>query len=139
MVSKACVLFPLLLLASGPAAAQQPAPGHVDPWPVLQAAAKAMGVDKLNCVTLSGSGYAGKVGQNVTQDTDWPRGEPLANYTRTINYAAKSSVDLAEEYDVTDRNKLKLIPYGANFAENPSPHIARLRKFAGVLEQGVLH
>ena len=52
-----------------------------------------MGVDKLNCVTISGSGYAGKVGQNVTQNTDWPRGEPLAHYTRTINYAAKSSVE----------------------------------------------
>ena len=93
MVSKALVLFPLLLLASGPAAAQQPAPGHVDPVPILRAAAKAMGTDKLNCITISGTGYAGKVGQNVTQDTDWPRGEPLANYTRTIDYAAKSSIE----------------------------------------------
>ena len=51
-----------------------------------------MGVDELKCVTFSGTGYAGKVGQNVTQDTDWPDGEPLANYTRTINYGARSSV-----------------------------------------------
>ena len=93
MVSKALVLFPLLLLASGPAAAQQPAPGHVDPVPILRAAAKAMGTDMLNCITISGTGYAGKVGQNITQDTDWPRGEPLANYTRTINYASRSSVE----------------------------------------------
>lgn len=93
MVSKAFFLILLLALVSEPGAAQQPAPGHADPWPVLRAAAKAMGVDKLNCITISGSGYAGKVGQNVTQDTDWPRGEPLANYTRTINYAAKSSVE----------------------------------------------
>ena len=93
MKNKAFVLFPLLLLASGAAAAQQPASGRVDPWPVLRAAAEAMGVDKLKCVTISGGGYAGKVGQNVTQDTDWPRGEPLANYTRTIDYAAKSSVE----------------------------------------------
>ena len=93
MVSKALVLFPLLLLASGPAAGQQPAPGHVDPVPILRAAAKAMGADMLNCITISGTGYAGKVGQNITQDTDWPRGEPLANYTRTINYASRSSVE----------------------------------------------
>ncbi|MDE0167589.1 MAG: hypothetical protein OXL36_21010 [Bryobacterales bacterium] len=51
-----------------------------------------MRVDELKCVTFSGTGYAGKVGQNVTQDTDWPDGEPLANYTRTINYEARSSV-----------------------------------------------
>ena len=96
MVSKAFFLILLLALVSEPGVAQQPAPGHVDPMPVLKAAAKAMGVDKLNCITISGSGYAGKVGQNVTQDTDWPRGEPLANYTRTINYAAKSSVEQFE-------------------------------------------
>ena len=96
MVSKAPVLIPLLVMATGMAislAPAQPAPGHVDPLPVLQAAAKAMGTDKLNCITISGTGYAGKVGQNITQDTDWPLGEPLANYTRTINYAAKSSVE----------------------------------------------
>ena len=96
MVSKAFFLILLLALVSEPGVAQQPAPGHVDPMPVLKAASKAMGADKLNCVTISGSGYAGKVGQNVTQDTDWPRGEPLANYTRTINYAARSSVEQFE-------------------------------------------
>ena len=73
--------------------AQNIAPGHVDPWPVLRAAAKAIGADNLKCVTLSGTGYAGKVGQNVTQDTDWPRGEPLANYSRTINYETRSSLE----------------------------------------------
>jgi glyoxylase-like metal-dependent hydrolase (beta-lactamase superfamily II) len=59
----------------------------------LRAASKAIGADKLRCVTISGSGYAGKVGQNVTEDTDWPRGEPLMNYTRTIDYEARSSVE----------------------------------------------
>jgi glyoxylase-like metal-dependent hydrolase (beta-lactamase superfamily II) len=52
-----------------------------------------MGVDKLDCISLSGEGYAGKVGQNMTQDTDWPLGEPLADYTRVINYTARSSVE----------------------------------------------
>ena len=88
------VLAALLTLA--PATAQQPAPGHLDPVPVLRAAAKAMGTDNLKCVTFSGTGYSGKVGQNVTQDTDWPDGEPLANYTRSINYEARSSVETFE-------------------------------------------
>jgi hypothetical protein len=73
--------------------AQRPAPGFVDPIPVLDAAGKAMGADKLRCITFSGTGYAGRVGQNVTQDTDWPLGEPLANYTRTINYDARTSIE----------------------------------------------
>lgn len=74
------------------AAAQPLPPGHVDPQPVLQAAARAIGADRLNCITISGSGYSGKVGQNVTQDTDWPRGE-LNNYTRVINFEAGYSIE----------------------------------------------
>lgn len=93
MANRVWVLFVLLAPVGRLVIAQAPTPGHVDPWPVLRAAAKAMGVDSLNCVTFSGTGYAGKVGQNITQDTDWPRGEPLANYTRTINYDARSSVE----------------------------------------------
>ncbi|MGH9661260.1 MAG: MBL fold metallo-hydrolase, partial [Bryobacteraceae bacterium] len=87
------VVLALLSLAAGLSRAQPLPPGHVDPLPVLRAAAKAMGVDNLKCIAFSGTGYAGKVGQNVTQDTDWPRGEPLANYTRTINYEARTSVE----------------------------------------------
>ena len=86
--------FLVILTVTGRfAVGQNIAPGHVDPWPVLRAAAQAMGVDNLKCVTISGTGYAGKVGQNVTQDTDWPRGEPLANYSRTINYDDRSSIE----------------------------------------------
>lgn len=88
------ILAALLILA--PATAQQPAPGHLDPVPVLRAAAKAMGTDRLKCITFSGTGYSGKVGQNVTQNTDWPPGEPLASYTRTIDYEARSSVETFE-------------------------------------------
>ena len=67
--------------------------GFVDPGPVLDAVAKEMGVDKLDCISISGEGYAGKVGQNITQDTDWPRGEPLAGYTRVIRFGAGSSIE----------------------------------------------
>lgn len=75
-----------------PAFGQQPT-GYVDPAPILRAVNETMGVDKLRCVTFSGVGYAGKVGQNVLQSTDWPLGEPLANYSRTINYEARTSVE----------------------------------------------
>ena len=37
------VLLVLMSFMRGSAAAQELAPGHVDPWPVLRAAAKAIG------------------------------------------------------------------------------------------------
>jgi hypothetical protein len=86
-------LFVLVLLFVTVAFGQPLPRGYVDPAPVLRAASAAIGADKLKCITISGTGYSGKVGQNVTQDTDWPRGEPLANYTRTMNFEAKSSVE----------------------------------------------
>ena len=52
-----------------------------------------MGVDQLGCISFAGTAYAGKVGQNVTQATDWPLGEPLDPYERTINFEQKSSVE----------------------------------------------
>ena len=82
-----------MCLLPGAAAGQHFAPGHVDPEPILDAAARAMGVDNLDCVTLAGTGYAGKVGQNVTQDTDWPRGAPLDEYERTINFETQASTE----------------------------------------------
>jgi len=93
MVRSGWILSVLLALSSGLGVAQQLPRGYVDPMPVLRAASEAMGAGKLNCITISGSGYSGKVGQNVTQETDWPRGEPLMNYTRTINFDAKTSVE----------------------------------------------
>jgi glyoxylase-like metal-dependent hydrolase (beta-lactamase superfamily II) len=89
------VLVSLTCLSAG---AQQFAPGFVDPQPVLQAAARAIGTDNLKCVTISGTGYAGAVGQQFWSDrnVDWPRGEPLANYTRTMNWDART---MKEEFD----------------------------------------
>jgi len=92
----------LLTLIGGLIAAQQPtqqtSTGYVDPRPVLQAAAKAIGADNLRCVTISGTGYAGMVGQQRLNDkgVDWPRGEPLANYTRTMNWETGT---MKEEFD----------------------------------------
>ena len=89
------LLLPLLMAAN--AAAQLP-PGYVDPEPVLRAAEKAIGTDKLKCVTIAGTGYAGAVGQQKESgwNIDWPRGEALTNYKRTMNWEAKTST---EEFD----------------------------------------
>jgi glyoxylase-like metal-dependent hydrolase (beta-lactamase superfamily II) len=56
---------------------------------LLQAVARNIGADTLQCVTYSGTGYVGIVGQNYTPRDDWPRVE-LASYTKTVNFDAKS-------------------------------------------------
>ena len=89
--AKRIVLAVFLLPA--PADPQALPPGHVDPFPVLDAAAEAMGVDQLRCVSFSGEGYAGMVGQNITQNTDWPRGEALRAYSRKIDFRNGVSVE----------------------------------------------
>ena len=61
---------------------------------VLQATAIAMGMENLTSIQYSGTGWQGRVGQNVSPDRDWPRVE-LASYTRTIDFETMSS---KEEY-----------------------------------------
>lgn len=86
--------LPLATICLAVSARPQELPrGHVDPLPVLDAAAKAMGVDALRCIAFSGIGESGKVGQNVLQSTDWPKGEPLDGYTRTLDFENRSSVE----------------------------------------------
>jgi hypothetical protein len=84
------LLSALLLAATG--AAQFP-PGYVDPEPILEAAEKTIGTNNLKCVTIAGSGYTGIVGQQRESawNIDWPRGEALTNYRRTMNWDAKWS------------------------------------------------
>jgi glyoxylase-like metal-dependent hydrolase (beta-lactamase superfamily II) len=86
----------LLLLLPVVGAAQLP-PGYLDPLPILDAATKAIGADKVKCVTISGTGYSGAVGQQRESawNVDWPRG-PLTNYTRTMNWEART---MREEFD----------------------------------------
>src|SRR3989442_15387451 len=85
----------LLALTAATASAQQLAPGYVDPQPVLLAAAQAIGADRAGCVMMTGTGYAGKVGQQRVNgyDGDWPRGEPLANYSRTMNWGTRTMTE----------------------------------------------
>ena len=72
--------------------AQQFPLGQVDPAPLLAAAAKEIGEANLRCITLSGTGYSGPVGQTFENAVgiDWPRSE-MANYTRTINWDTGTS------------------------------------------------
>ena len=120
--------FPLtmaiLLAVTATVATQQFQPGYVDPRPVLQAAAKAIGTDNLKCVTISGNGYNGAVGQQREsgKNIDWPRPDSLTNYTRTMNWETKT---MKEEFD----RKPGLTPaswkYGIGWVDGPrqqNPH-----------------
>jgi len=73
--------------------AQSFPPGYVDPAPLLAAASKEIGEANLRCVTFSGAGYGGAVGQTAeyNPNIDWPRIDALANYTRTINWETGTS------------------------------------------------
>jgi Metallo-beta-lactamase superfamily len=88
----------VLLILVTQATAQQFPPGYIDPRPILEAARKAIGNDALRCVTLSGSGYNGAVGQQreAMKNADWPRPDSLANYTRTMNW---DTWTMKEEFD----------------------------------------
>ncbi len=87
-------VVPALLIVLGvQTPAQQFPPGFVDPAPLLAAAAKEIGEADFRCVTFSGVGYGGAVGQTYEHavNVDWPRIDQLANYTRTINWDAGTS------------------------------------------------
>lgn len=82
-------------LALSASAVAQLAPGYVDPEPVLRAAEQAIGAANLRCVTIAGTGYSGAVGQQreAAWNVDWPRGEALANYTRTMHWEGGWSIE----------------------------------------------
>src|SRR5262245_65486003 len=83
-----------LMIAGVFISAQQFPPGYVDPQPLLAAAAREIGEANLRCITFSGTGYSGAVGQTFEYavNIDWPRIDSMANYTRQINWAAGTSV-----------------------------------------------
>jgi len=109
----------LVALAGGSVHTQQQLPpGFVDPKPLLDAAIAAIGNDKLNCVTISGTAYNGAVGQQKEAgvNVDWPRPDALNNYTRTMNWQTKT---MKEEFD----RKPGLTPaswkYGVGWLDGP--------------------
>lgn len=83
----------MLVIAGGRTPAQQFPPGFVDPAPLLAAASREIGEADLKCITFSGTGYGGAVGQTLENavNVDWPRIDALANYTRTINWETGTS------------------------------------------------
>jgi len=92
------LFIPCSLVLSAATYAQEFPPGFIDPDPVLEAASAAIGEDRLHCVAISGTAYTGAVGQQFLNgyDVDWPRGEPLANYTRIIDW---DNVRMIETFD----------------------------------------
>src|SRR5688572_14172561 len=84
-----------LSLCAARSLAQPFPPGYVDPAPLLAAAAREIGEAELTCITFSGTGYAGAVGQTFENavNVDWPRIDTLANYTRSIDWAAGTSIE----------------------------------------------
>ena len=118
MLKRVWVQFVLVALMSGTAAAQGLAPGYIDPQPVLQAASKAIGNDKLKCVTISGTAYNGAVGQQKLSDkgVDWPHIDSLANYTRTMNWETKT---MKEEFDRKPGLNPASWKYGLGWVDGP--------------------
>ena len=92
MPKRSFALLVLIIAAGAQIPAQQFPPGFVDPAPVLAAASKAINEQSLRCITFSGTGYSGPVGQTFENavNIDWPRSE-MANYTRTINWETGTS------------------------------------------------
>ena len=84
-----------LMLFYVPALAQPLPPGYVDPEPLLAAVAAEIGEANLRCITYSGEGYNGAVGQTFENavGVDWPLPDGLHNYTRTINWETGTSVE----------------------------------------------
>jgi hypothetical protein len=89
----AAALAAMFLLFGATTPAQRLPPGYVDPAPLLAAASREIGEASLRCITFSGAGYGGAVGQTYENavNIDWPRIDALANYTRTINWDAGTS------------------------------------------------
>jgi len=116
----ACRTVPALLAAllCATVAAQQFPPGFVDPKPALDAAAKAIGTDRLNCVTISGTAYAGAVGQQreSARNVDWPRIDQLTNYRRTMNWNTRTMV---EEFDRKPGLNPASWKYGVGWLQGP--------------------
>jgi glyoxylase-like metal-dependent hydrolase (beta-lactamase superfamily II) len=124
LAKKCWVVFGLVALTTGLPEAQRSTtqsfpPGFVDPKPVLDAAIRAIGADKMKCLTIGGgNGYAGAVGQQFESviNVDWPRVDALTNYTRTMNWDAKT---MKEEFDRKPGLNPASWKYGVGWIDGP--------------------
>jgi glyoxylase-like metal-dependent hydrolase (beta-lactamase superfamily II) len=126
MTIRTARLVPALLVSmmGASVATRQLPPGYVDPAPVLDAAAKAIGAESLKCVTISGTAYAGAVGQQreSARNVDWPRVDALSNYTRTMDWEHAS---MTEEFDRKPGLNPAAWKYGVRWIDGPlqqQPH-----------------
>jgi len=94
----AVVLSVVTLMSRSVTTQRQLPPGYLDPAPILSAARAAIGTDSLRCLTVAGTAYSGALGQarESARNTDWPRIDSLANYTRTMNW---DTWTMREEFD----------------------------------------
>lgn len=95
MYRKLSLLLVSVALLSHKVSTQELPPGYVDPQPILEAAAQAIGTTNLRCITISGEAYGSMVGQQrlAGYDVDWPRGKPLRAYTRTMNWDMRTMTE----------------------------------------------
>ena len=110
------LLFVTVMAAS--VATRQLPPGYVDPAPVLDAAAKAIGTGNPRCVTIAGTACAGAVGQQreSARNVDWPRVDALANYTRTMDW---EHATMKEEFDRKPGLPPASWKYGVRWIDGP--------------------
>ena len=101
----------LSLLLPTTLVAQEFEPGYIDPAPILAAASAAIGEDRLSCISIAGTAYSGMVGQQRLNgyEVDWPRGEPLRNYSRVIDW---DNVRMIETFDRDPGNNPASWKYG---------------------------
>ena len=93
MTKRLCILIPVMGLVAGVVSAQ-------DAKAVLQKASSAMG--NPNSIQYTATGKAGSLGQSFTPAVDWPMVN-VTSYTRTIDYASRSSKEEATRVELNPR------------------------------------
>ena len=91
MIRKLASAFVLMIVISGTLTAQ-------DAKTVLQSATKAMG--DVNSIQFSGTGQLGILGQAYSPSSPWPEND-IKSYTRTIDYASRSSKEELTQVEPT--------------------------------------
>lgn len=107
------LVFTATALAAASAPGEATPTGYLDPGPVLAAATKAIGADRIDCIVASGNAYGGRVGQQryVKVEGDWPL-DLLSNFVRTMNWRAGA---MREEFDRSPGETPASFKYGTGW------------------------
>jgi glyoxylase-like metal-dependent hydrolase (beta-lactamase superfamily II) len=109
MAKKYLPLVILMILVAATVATMQSQDGKT----VVNAAVKAMGVENLKTIQLSGSGSTAGIGQNINPNTGWPT-VYAKSYVRQIDLdAGASSVQLVRVQNGADTPQTLVIPANA--------------------------